>query len=339
MEDDYMRKSNETYDEQEVEQEVSGNTIQKPPSRIQACGWALTIWNSDVKILDFIKDILLNNTNNPLKTFTNKIRYIISGIELCPTTNNTHYQTYILFHKKIDLNVLKHYFPTSHIEVAKGNPFQNKKYCEKDNNLFIEWGNPPNPGKKKYTADEIKNMTTTDIIENIPIMQQRAYFSARDILSNDIDINNIFKKVKVYFISGDSSIGKSTKITPQIVNEHKDEYGTIVNHVKCINGFWTGIGTSKIAIYDDWRDSDMTPREFINFIDYQSHIMNIKGGCHRNKYELIIINSIQQLGDIYKNSKEPRRQWERRITNYINYWPEDIVEELDRILALESHDS
>ena len=48
--------------------------------------------------------------------------------------------------------------------------------------------------------------------------------------------------------------------------------------------------------------------------DYNIHPMNIKGGCIQNRYEYIIITSIQNPEEIYCNKpEEERRQWLRRI--------------------------
>lgn len=95
-----------------------------------------------------------------------------------------------------------------------------------------------------------------------------------------------------------------------------EKYGTKVNIVKYVNSFWQGVGNAKIAIYDDFRDSHMHPSEFINFIDYNKHTINIKGGEKQNEYSLIIITSVQDPHYIYMGMKddEPRRQWLRRMT-------------------------
>ena len=64
----------------------------------------------------------------------------------------------------------------------------------------------------------------------------------------------------------------------------------------------------------DFRASHMTPSEFINFIDYRTHMLNIKGGSVRNGYTKIIITSIQSPFDIYsKFPEEGRKQWLRRL--------------------------
>ena len=87
------------------------------------------------------------------------------------------------------------------------------------------------------------------------------------------------------------------------------------NEVKYDGNFWHGVTEDcDIALYDDWRDSHMKPAEFINFIDYNRHIMNVKGGSVRNNYKEIYITSVQPPEEIYKNiNGEPRKQWERRM--------------------------
>ena len=45
----------------------------------------------------------------------------------------------------------------------------------------------------------------------------------------------------------------------------------------------------------------MKASEFINFIDYNAHDMNIKGSHVRNKFECIFITSTQNPEQIYGN--------------------------------------
>lgn len=147
--------------------------------------------------------------------------------------------------------------------------------------------------------------------------------------SNKLSIKDYRKTVKVYYIQGPSGIGKTEKAL-QLISDLQHQYGEFFNEVKYTNGFWTGCSDDcKIALYDDWRDSHMFPSEFINFIDYNKHNMNIKGGCIKNNYELIIITSIMNIDDIYseyseKNNYEPCKQWKRRI-EVIDMFPKQQV--------------
>ena len=126
------------------------------------------------------------------------------------------------------------------------------------------------------------------------------------------------KKVKVYYIFGPSGIGKSTRAHELIGDNEFDE-------VSYENGFYIGATDDcKCCVFDDFRDSRMKPDEFIRFIDYRRHTMNVKGGQIMNNYELIIITSIKPIDELYRNVRdEQREQWMRRI-EVIDLTPIDI---------------
>ena len=97
--------------------------------------------------------------------------------------------------------------------------------------------------------------------------------------------------------------------------------------VKFENPFYHGVTDGKgVAIYDDFRDSHMKASEFINFIDYNKHKMNVKGGSVMNNFNRIIITSVQRPEELYRNmDEEPKKQWLRRI-EVINLFPETDFE-------------
>ena len=127
------------------------------------------------------------------------------------------------------------------------------------------------------------------------------------------------KNVKVIWIQGPSGIGKSNK-AEELVDDEFEE-------VKFDGNFWLGIVDGKgCCVYDDFRDSHMKASEFINFIDYRSHNLNVKGGCKRNMYTKIIITSIQKIEDIYRNApEEAREQWIRRLEVIDMYIDEEAI--------------
>lgn len=278
----------------EIGTEGSGNTNTEPRQKKNRA-YCLTIFNKEER--------------NILKKM--KYRYIIIGKETCPTTGKRHYQCYIYFNNAVSFKKLKNELPTAHIEIAKGNYKQNRDYCSKEK-IYFEDGEEPHQGKK-ISIDELKKMTNEEIIEMDPRCH-KAYIHARELLNNDFDIDEWKKEIKIIYICGPSGCGKTEK-AKQIVRDNKDTYGTKVNIIKYENGFYSGTGNAKIAIYDDWRDNHMKPTEFINLIDYNVHQLNIKGGSVKNEYKLIIITTIQKIKSIYKNmaDDEPRKQWERRI--------------------------
>lgn len=252
------------------------------------------------------------------------IIYFFSCREICPETGNEHYHIYV--HFKTSVKLSKNKCHHAHLEPCRGNITQNCNYISKtgspelikkgidsQNVIVDEMGSRPHCDGGRIHPEDLKTMTDEQIVMVDPRCHG-AYIKARNILvnPNDITVSQWRKTVKVFYIQGPSGSWKTSNAIDIILALGED---TKFNSVKCENGFWLGVGNAKIAIYDEFRSSDMRAKEFINFIDYNKHIMNIKGQEKRNEYELIIITSVEKLSDIYSSMKgEPRLQWERRVT-------------------------
>lgn len=236
---------------------------------------------------------------------------------------NKHYHVYVQYENTKKLSIKKLY--GSHVEKCYANARDNIKYlkCEDKKHkklgvtykLIYEQGEPRFNGGYRTVGD----LRECENSQELPAI----YYNIRKRIREDyeiLDIEDLEKEVEVFWIQGESGIGKTNK-AKEIVREKKEKYGTKINMVKYENSFWLGVkGEVKVAIYDDFRDSHMKPSEFINFIDYNKHYLNIKNGSKLNNYNLIIITSVQKLENIYMNvSSEPRKQWERRI-NVINMY-------------------
>lgn len=232
-----------------------------------------------------------------------------------------HFHQTIVFENQISVNTIKKKYPTAHIQKPKKDVFHCIQYCEpsEDNHKsnFQEIGERPKCTRFQ-TVGELKTCEDPDLLD---WKQYNTYMKIHE--NDEIDVEDWHKDVKVYYIVGPSGQGK-TERTKQIVRENKEKYGTKISIVKYEDGFWHGAGSNrKIAVYDDFRDSHMKASEFINFIDYNRHLMNVKGGNCMNDYQLIIISSVQHPNNIYKNMKdEPRKQWLRRMT-IIDMTPKD----------------
>lgn len=278
---------------QKFDTEATGNTRSR--------GYALTIFSME-----------------ELETFKEMpAQYKCWGLECCPTTGRMHWQSYIYFKNARWWSAIKEALPTTHIERAKGNAEQNRKYCSKtamEDGTFREEGDMPQQGK--ITADDLRHMTHEEIIDR-NARCHRAYITASEILKSKMTVSD-WKKgkdVKVYYYYGVSGCGKSTKAADHILETYGDVkicIGSYVNNFYILNDT-----EAEILIMDDWRDSDMKPSEFVKMIDYRVQQMNVKGGHILNKFKAIYITTVRPIHKIYKKMRrrdEHMEQWTRRMT-------------------------
>lgn len=242
-------------------------------------------------------------------------QYCIACLEKAPTTGHEHIHFYVQFNQGQSVSKAK--LLNQRLDICKGSPQQNIDYVkktkepEKRGEIIYEKGEPKFKGGK--TIKEVKEMSKPER-ENLPACYYNIVQKINAEEGKDLKGSDMFKEMKVHWYWGDSGLGKTRRAYKEIGER-------IFNEVKFDGNFWHGAkeeGT--IALYDDFRDSDMKPRELINFIDYNRHIMNVKGGSIRNNYKEIYITSIQSPEEIYRNVEgEPRKQWIRRITEIIHF--------------------
>lgn len=256
-------------------------------------------------------DKLLNYLNH-----FQSLNYIIASKEKAPKTGHEHIHCMIQFSCSISLDLRK--VCGAHVDICKGTPQQVKKYVEKDGDIIYENGNIRISGNS-VSIKQAKEMPKEER-ELLNCSYYNIVNKINDEEDSKIRCRDLFKDLKVIYIWGPSGIGKSRRARDII--EEKIGLDAVFDCVKHERGFWIGIKDSNVALYDDFRDYHMTPSEFINFIDYNTHILNVKYGYKKNKYTLIIITSIQDPEMLYEKNvlkdDEEKRQWLRRITEIVH---------------------
>jgi len=237
-----------------------------------------------------------------LSSFSSLV-YAIAGLETAPSTGHKHIHVFIQFAKSRRLSIRK--LEGAHVDKCYGSPIQNRDYVKKEGNIIWEFGQIRCGGLCRIS--DIYSMSQQERMF-LPLQYFNIVQKVNSEENQKLLTINTHKQVKAYYISGNSGIGK-TRFATYLIG--KEPY----NIVKYENGFWLGVTARiRIALYDDWRDSHMRASEFLNFIDYNKQIMNVKGGFMLNNYEIIIITSILDLKNIYNTvSGESRVQWERRL--------------------------
>ena len=235
--------------------------------------------------------------------------YIIACKEEAPLTGHEHIHIYCQFNKPIRLSKKK--TEGAHIEKCFGTPEQNVAYIKKEGNIIFEDGELRTNEKTRFAKiKDVLNMTKEERSE-LPIQYYNIVNKINYKEDNILKASEAYKNVTVIYYYGKSGVGKTRTALKYITDYLGDTY----NEVKYENGFWMGVSNDvDVALYDDFRDTHMKPSEFINFIDYNVHNLNIKGGSIKNKYKHIFITSIQSPYNIYKNTPEEyKEQWLRRM--------------------------
>ena len=263
------------------------------------------------------------------KTFN----YAIATKEKAPRTNHEHIHIYCQFLNTTTLD--KNKTENAHIDVCKGSAQQNIKYIRKDDepekrgDIIWEEGIPKYRGG--LSIKEVKEMSKAER-EALPFVYYKSVEKLNMQESMHMTSDDFMKKVEVFYIYGGSGLGKTTFVKNSLVGEQFDV-------VSFENGFWTGVTEDgSIAVYDDFRDTDLPGVVFIKFIDYSVKNLNIKGGYVKNKYKKIYITSIQDPRYIYDKEWEEKKQWLRRMRVYHFFGYNKYKELIDDDLGIEVYD-
>ena len=241
------------------------------------------------------------------------------------------YRQILIYKIPVAVNKLKKLYPTAQIERRKYvfklvNSIKKDKSGKRTN--VVEIGNPPI--ELGYNTEQKQEIRTVEELKNIKNSDE-LYFDEYDTwlkIHNEINckfnVNDIHKKVRVYYIFGPSGVGK-TKRAYDTINGYKSKFGNAeLNSVSYNNYCWNGVNDKcKIALYDDFVDDSINPIEFKHFIDYDKHLLNTQNGYMKNNYRLIVITSTQNPEDLFKDSKVDKKQWLSRITKIIDLTPKE----------------
>lgn len=237
--------------------------------------------------------------------------YMIACREKAPTTGHEHIHVYVQFPTPHALSLKK--VGGAHIEVCRGSPEQNIAYIKKEGDVIVEEGTP-----RLCYVPSIKEAKAMDsnVLQGLGLNFYNVFQKIDAEKKKAINPADYYKKVEVYWIWGESGAGKTSYVVNDMLKKGIEKF----NEVKMVGEFWHGVQEDcEVALYDDWRDNHMKPTELINFIDYNKHIMNVKGGSVRNNYKTIYITSLQSPEQIYtKVPEETQKQWLRRIKEIIH---------------------
>jgi len=247
--------------------------------------------------------------NEPV--FTNKMKWLCFGTEVCPTTGKHHYQGVVYWHNACWTYAVRKRWKCK-VFACNGDVDDNEIYCKKDNQ-WKEFGEKPKQGFRSDLIDirdKIIAGTTVDEItmENPMLYHQygRTLEKIEDIVQRD--------KIRTEMTTCDWYYGKTG------CNKSRTAYAnfTVKTHYNYPydGGWWDGYKGQDTVIFDEFR-GQLAYNELLRLIDIHPNY-----ACRRRGREPInftskhvIITSALHPKDIYFNlsSSDSLDQLYRRI--------------------------
>lgn len=241
--------------------------------------------------------------------------YRVSEPEVAPTTNQKHYQGFIVFKTKKTLGGCKKVDNGAHWEAANGTIEQNIKYCNKE-------------GKAEYcgSLDGCGQGCRSDLLEvarmlkagsNIAkvVDQQTSTFIkySNGIIKAKYFIDKeeakTFRQIETLVYWGDTGTGKTKKALAE-----PDTY--ILNAPSNGTIWFDGYDGEKTLVLDDFYGW-IKQHELLRICDGHPYHCAVKGAFTWAKWTKVIITSNKEANEWYKDGLSEAMK--RRISKYVHF--------------------
>lgn len=251
-----------------------------------------------------------------------KIRYLLVGKEICPTTNKVHWQGYVQFYKPERLTAIKKLFNSKqiHLEICKGSVESNVRYCKKEKN-FIEYGQVSFQGKRNDLVDIQEKLEAEVPMIDIArehfgdfVRYHKGFEKYRELLQKEKSRD--FRSVEVEVISGPTGQGKTRRALY--------ENGDSVYKIEGDNlQWWDGYEGESTIVIDEY-SNQINVTKLLNILDGHRLRLSIKGGFTYARWNKVIITTNLKKYEFHDKAKPEHRQaLARRITTWTDLWPQE----------------
>jgi len=252
----------------------------------KTCAWFVTVCNYTEAQYDSI-------------CATEKIRYLVIGREICPTTGTPHIHFFIYYKNDVSFPQMKKRFPNAHLEVCR--KFEAcSKYCKKDG-VFLELGKIPTQGARhdlELIKDQIINgRKVDDIVIQEPVIYHQYGRTLQKI--EDVYMRSIFRSERTegLWLYGTSGCGKS-----HLAFEGFNPSTHYVWRFDTDNMWNDGYSQQDTIIIDDFR-GQMKYSDLLNMLDIHPNFFVKRRGRESLPFtsKKVIITSSLSPQEVYKN--------------------------------------
>ena len=263
-------------------------------------------YHNDQELFDYCKNL-------------KDIKYFVFQREKGDEKQTEHIQMYLEFAFGKYFSTIKSLFPKAHIEERKGSKTQARKYCMKEDTRLgevYEFGDFVESGERSDLTDAfamIQNGATDfEIYSAYPnlIRCPKLLDTYRQKYLEET-YRKQFRNVKVYYIYGDSGIGKSRYVSD------KFGYDKIYRVTQYGKNYFDDYQGEKIIVFEEFR-SQIKISEMLNYLDghpcYLPCRFNNKIACYDTVFILSNWNFTRQYELEQRDEKKTYDAFKRRIT-------------------------
>lgn len=263
-------------------------------------GFVFTAWDMEWTADDYEKKL----TN---------VTYLTIGLEVCPDTGRLHHQGAVYFkNPRAASGVLKCLPAGTHLEPAKGNELANQVYTQKDGNLVIEIGQPPNQGARcdlEGIRERILDGESPRDIALTPGADLKTIQFSEVMFRLAGNGEKRTWKPDVVWLWGAAGRGK-THIAKSLLGVPENED---VWHSGCNLDYWQDYHGHRDIWLEEFRGSKCKFNELLEFLGDGPCRVNIKYASCELLAERIVITSAMHPRDCYPGCAENVNQLLRRI--------------------------
>lgn len=236
-----------------------------------------------------------------------KTKYTVFGKEK-GDSGTPHLQCYLYFANARSFASITKAHPRAHVEVAKGNPEQNRNYCIKGEQTKAEWdshqehgenwgrnavveeyGELPLTQRQKGDLEKKRYQRTWDLakqglIEEIdPDIRVRLYSTIKRIRSDHLPLPASQSTLDFHWFVGDSGTGKSRAARTE----------NPVHLLKKRNKWWDGYTNQPCVIIEEWHPEVCLELQQMlkEWCDHHPFCAEIKGGTMMIRPPKVIVTS------------------------------------------------
>lgn len=244
---------------------------------------------------------------------TDKIRGIMWGTEVCPTSGKKHNQGYVQFFAQTRFTgAMKELNTKCWMKVANGTPEDNEKYCSKDGK-FTKLGSFCTQGQKLSSIFENyeNGNTLLDIAQNDEKLFLKHHSGITKIyeMLDEEKYSNLSRSIDSYIIWGDTNVGKSTSI----INKYGRENCYTIQDPEGDNKYWNNYNGQDVIIFDDFY-SWIKLGVMLCILNPEPYRCRALGRTHWARWTKVYITSNQNPEEWYIETQgEKRKAFFRRF--------------------------